>query len=160
MANVKSEVRKKTVPIMAWVSFGTAVCGGVLAAGMWIGEAMHAILSPIPWPWLPAVATLGLLVAIVRDFLMDGEPNKVAVYGAIALPSLAAGAAGKLGDSIRDWASAILGWVNSWGPEWLGTSSGVGLALAFIVTAILLAQRTVKKPGKGAGKATATATAV
>jgi hypothetical protein len=157
MANIKAQVRKRTVPLMAWISFGSAVCGGVLAVGMWIGATVDAIVSPIPWPWLPAVATLGLLVAIVRDLLIDGEPNKIAVYGAIALPSLAAGAAGKLGDSIRTWSSAILDWVNTWGPEWLGTASAPALALAFIVTAILLAQRAVKK-GKGS-KATATAEA-
>lgn len=155
MSNVKAQVRKKTVPIMAWISFGSAVCGGVLAVGMWIGSAMRAILGPIPWAWLPAVAALGLLVAIVRDFLMDGEPNKIAVYGAIALPSLAAGATGKLGDSIHDWSAAILTWVNTWGPAWLGTSSAAGLTIGFIVTAILLAQRTVKK---GKGKSTAKAT--
>lgn len=157
MANIKAQVRKRTMPIMAWVSFGSGGCGGMLATGMWIGEAVHAVLSPIPWPWLPAVATLGLLVVIVRDFLIDGEPNKIAVYGAIALPSLAASATGKLGDSIHTWTSVILDWVNSWGPQWLGTSSATALTLAFIVTAILLAQRAVKK-GKG-GKATATAEA-
>ena len=156
MSSIKAQVRKKTVPAMAWVSFGAAVLAGALAPGMWIGTVVREVLGISPWSWLPLVALLGVVTLMVRDFAIDGEPNKLAVYGAIAAPSMAVGAGGELSARIGELSSQILSACYGWLATWSGTTNATGLTMACLTVAVLLAQRTVKKSKKTAASAKAT----
>lgn len=156
MSNMKAQVRKKTQPVMAWISFGSAVLAGALAPGMWIGTVVDAVLGISPWAWLPLVVLLAVVTLMVRDFLMDGEPNRMAVAGAILAPSMAVGATGELSTRVGEASQTALSACYGWLAAWSGTTSATGLTMACLVVAVLLAQRTVRK-GKAAAKASAAA---
>jgi hypothetical protein len=150
---VVREARARGVTVLCWTSFVAAVIGGPLVAGMFLGQTLAKVLEAIPWPWMPAVALVVLVVILIRDLMVDGEPNYQAIFSLLVMPSVASAGNGKLGDKIGEWTGAVLNLIASPLREWLGTSAPVALALAVAATAILLAQRTVKKGHGGMGMA-------
>ncbi|MGW1059376.1 hypothetical protein [Micromonospora rubida] len=139
------KARSKGVTILAWASLGVALVGGTLAAGMWIGDVLDAVLNFIPWGWVPEVLLLVGVVAVGLDLFIDGVPNQVAIAGAILVPSVARATSGKLGDKVGEWTGALVGWMDKPMTEWIGTESAAGLAVAAIICSILMARRVIKK---------------
>lgn len=145
--------RSKGVRVLAWTSMGAALVGGPLIAGMFIGDAIDAVLSAIPWSWIPPVL-LGLtFVVFAVDLLVDWEPNRKAIWMLLLAPSVARATPGKLGDRIGEWSNAALDVVAQPLREWLGTGSPIALALFVGVAAVLMARRSIK--GGPAGTAVA-----
>ncbi|MFG1847752.1 hypothetical protein [Micromonospora carbonacea] len=137
--------RAKGVTILAWASLVVALVGGTLAAGMWIGDAIVAVLDFIPWGWVPEVLLFVGVVSVALDLFIDGVPNQVAIAGAILVPSIARATFGKLGDTITGWTGDLVGWMDKPMTEWIGTDSAAGLAIAAIICSILMARRVIKK---------------
>ncbi|TBL44226.1 hypothetical protein EYA84_01940 [Verrucosispora sp. SN26_14.1] len=136
--------RSKGVKVLAWTSMGTALVGGPLVAGMFLGDAIDTVLEAIPWGWIPPVVLGVLVVLLLRDMLLDWEPNRMAIWSLLLIPSVARATPGRLGDRIDEWTGAALELVAEPLRVWLGTSSPIALALFVGATAILLAQRSVK----------------
>lgn len=138
-------LQQKGVRTLAWLSLGIATIGGTAAAGTFIGDWTDAVFDWIPWEWLAPLVLAILFITTVIDLLIDLLPNKAAIYSVIAMPSVAASAPGKFGDTLGGWFDALMGWVNDTLVQWLGTDSAVGLAIACIVAAVLMARRVIKK---------------
>ncbi|MFI5833235.1 hypothetical protein ACIA5A_06110 [Micromonospora sp. NPDC051300] len=146
----KNTVRPKGIKVLAWASTAAALVGGPLVAGMFIGDTIDTVLSAIPWGWVPPVALGVLVVLLVRDLVVDWEPNRQAIWSLLLMPSVARACAGKLGDRIGEWTHAALDLIAGPLREWLGTASPIALALFVGATAVLLAQRSIKASGGGA----------
>lgn len=144
---VVQKVRAKGVTGLAWVSLVLAVAGGALAADMFIGDTLGWILDHQPIEYLPELLLVVGVVAIGLDLFMDGVPNQVAIYGALLVPSVATSTFGKLGQQVEAGSGWILDFVDENAAEWAGTNSSTGLALVFVISALLVARRVVKKGG-------------
>ncbi|MFE9955818.1 hypothetical protein [Micromonospora sp. NPDC005299] len=138
-------IQQKGVKTLAWFSLGIAAVGGTAAAGTFLGDWIEKAADKLPWHWVPVLVLLILAVTTAIDLLVDMTPNNAAVYSVIAMPSVAGAAPGKLGDTIGGWFDGLMGWVNDGLVQWLGTDSAVGLAIACIVGALLMARRVIKK---------------
>ncbi len=157
MSKAAGKVRSVMVPAMAWASFGFSVLGGALAPGMWLGDAFSSVIGVLGW--LTPLAFIVLLAFAVRDFGMDGEPNKLAVYSAMLLPSLAAATPGAIGVWIAQRCQDLVGWASAPLTEALGSGSATVLTLSLLAVSVIFAQRAVKG-GKGNKGAKVSATAV
>ncbi|MGW1057643.1 hypothetical protein [Micromonospora rubida] len=142
--------RSKGVKALAWSSMGVALVGGPLVAGMFVGDVIDTVLSAIPWNWIPPVVLGILVVLLVRDMIVDWEPNRQAIWSLLLMPSVARATPGDLGDRIGDWTGAALDLVAGPLRDELGTASPIALALFAGATAILLAQRSIKSTGGAA----------
>ncbi|MEU6204609.1 hypothetical protein ABZ814_13590 [Micromonospora musae] len=138
-------LQQKGVRTLAWLSLGIATIGGTAAAGTFIGDWTDAVFGWIPWEWLAPLVLAILFITTAIDLLIDLTPNKAAIYSVIAMPSVASAAPGKFGDTLGGWFDGLMGWVNATLVQWLGTDSAVGLAIACIVAAVLMARRVIKK---------------
>jgi hypothetical protein len=152
-AKAVQAVQDKGIQILAWSSFGFAAIGGTAASGTFVGDTIRTVLDILPWEWVPVAGLIGLAGATAVDLFMDATPNRVALYSAIAIPSVATAAPGKLGDTLTDGANTAMDWVDTSLAEWLGTQSSVGIAITCVVASLILARRVVKtsKPTASAG---------
>ncbi|MCZ7440798.1 hypothetical protein O7598_31110 [Micromonospora sp. WMMC241] len=139
------KIQSKGVRTLAWLTLGVASIGGTAAAGTFIGDWINNVFGWLPWEWMAPLILAILFITTVIDLLIDLLPNKAAVYSVIAMPSVAKAAPGKFGDTVGGWFDALMDWVNSTLIQWLGTDSAVGLAVACIVAAVLMARRVIKK---------------
>lgn len=142
--------RSKGVKALAWTSLAAAIVGGPLVAGMFIGDAVNGVLRAIPWNWIPPVLLGVLFLLLVRDMILDWEPNRQAIYSLLLMPSVARATPGKLGDRIGEWTGAALDLIADPLREYLGTASPIALALFVGLAALLLAQRSIKSSGGAA----------
>ncbi len=144
--------RQKGITGLAWASLVMAVLGSTLAAGTWMGDVVRFILGLFPWPWIPPVVVVAALVALARDLFMDGVPNKLAIAAVLLLPSIASATTGDVGAWITKYTRELLNWIDTAVglATVFGTSSSTGLAILFVVAALLLSQRTVKAPKSAA----------
>lgn len=138
-------IQQKGVKTLAWLSLGIAAVGGTAAAGTFVGDWIDNLFGLLPWHWVPVLVLLGLALTTAIDLLIDGTPNQAAIYSVIFLPSVAAAAPGELGNTIGGWFDALMGWVNDGLVQWLGTDSAVGLSIACIGGAVLMARRVIRK---------------
>jgi hypothetical protein len=147
---VKAQIRGVTVPIMAWASFGCAILAGAFAPGMWVGDTVESVGHGLGWYVL--VIFIPLLALTIRDLAMDGEPNKIAVYSAIVLPTLAGIAPGGVGKWVMDRSHDAAEWATDPIHSALGKAAPTVVTLVLLGVAIAFAQRTVKSGhlfGKG-----------
>lgn len=142
--------RSKGVKALAWTSLAAAVVGGPLVAGMFIGDAVNAVLRAIPWNWIPPVLLGVLVILLARDMVVDWEPNRQAIYSLLLMPSVARATPGDLGDRVGEWTGAALDLVAEPLRQYLGTASPIALALFVGLAALLLAQRSIKSGGGAA----------
>lgn len=143
--------RSKGVRVLAWTSMGAALVGGPLIAGMFLGDAIDAVLSAIPWSWISPVLLGVMFVVFVVDLLVDWEPNRKAVWMLLLAPSVARATPGKLGDRIGEWSGAALDVVAGPLRDWLGTASPIALSIFMALTAILMARRSIGSGNSLAG---------
>lgn len=136
--------KEKGIKALAWISFVLAAVGGAATAGTFLGDWVSGLLGFFP-DWLGILVLTGAFVAMVIDLFVDGIPNQIALYTAIALPSVARSVPGKLGDTVTDLSRQLLDSVNNALGEWLGTSSAIGMALVSIVVSLLMARRVIAK---------------
>jgi hypothetical protein len=139
------QLQQKGVRTLAWLTLGVASLGGTAAAGTFIGDWTDNVFDFLPWEWLAPLVLAILFITTVIDLLIDLMPNKAAIYSVIAMPSVAKAAPGKFGETVGGWFDALMDWVNGVLTSWLGTDSAVGLAIACIVAAVLMARRVIKK---------------
>lgn len=150
-ARIVNTVRQKGTAGLAWASWIIAAVGGTLAVDTFVGHLAVKILQAIPWGWVPAVLLAALVIGMGLDLFLDWIPNQFAVGAAMAIPSVAAAATGRLGAKVTEFSGDLLRWLDGSLTGWLGTSSSTGLAVACIVAATLMARRVVKKATGGAG---------
>ena len=141
----------KSIKALAWVSFVIAVAAGALLPGTFVGDWTRTVFGWLPWgPVIPIIVLVLGTGAAFLDCYLDLEPNQVAVYAALLLPSVASTISGGLADWVRALADTVLDAVDQWlfaaSPDGLGSSA---LAIATAATVVLMANRVVKKSRKG-----------
>lgn len=136
--------KEKGIKVLAWISYGLAVVGGAAIAATFLGGWASGIVGILPG-WVAIVLFTGAVAAMAVDLFVDGIPNQVALYTAIALPSLARSVPGKLSDTVTDLSRQALSQVNDTLGVWLGTTSALGLAVSAVVVSLLMARRVVQK---------------
>lgn len=137
----------KKVKVLAWISYILAVIGGAAITDTFIGRFVTGVVEFFP-SWLAIVAFAGGFVAMAVDLLVDGIPNRLAVYLGMVLPPVAAAVPGKLGDTVVSLSHSILAAVDGGMQSWLGVSSALGLAATSVVVSLLVARRVVAKGGR------------
>jgi hypothetical protein len=138
--------REKGRRVLAWISFGLAAIGGSALGASFVGGVIAGTVKIFP-VWVATVCFVGFAGAMCVDLFLDGEPNLVALYAAMTLPSLARAVPGKLGVSATHVAQTLLMQVNKALGEWLGTSSAIGIAVVCCVVSLLTARRVIAKEG-------------
>lgn len=136
--------KQKGIKALAWISFILAVTGGAAVAGTFLGDWVSGLIGFFPG-WIGVVILAGAFTAMAIDLFVDGIPNQVALYTAMALPSVARAVPGKLGDTVTDLSRQLLSSVNGALGVWLGTSSAIGLAITCVVVSLLMARRVIAK---------------
>jgi fructose-specific phosphotransferase system IIC component len=143
----------KSIKGLAWASFVVALADGALLPGTFVGDWVRTAFGILPNTWSVVVPVIVLIVGWVAVFLdcyLDLEPNQVAIYGALLLPTVASTISGGLADWVRSVADTVLHAIDQWlfqaAPDGLGSSA---LALAAAVAVLLMANRVVKKSRKG-----------
>ena len=142
-SNNKEQGRKA----LAWVSFVLAIAAGAAFAGTWVGGVVAGVVHFIPWPPLAAIFLAVAVVGMGLDIFNDGEPNQVALYAGMLLPSLARATSGKLSEGVTSLSQQLLSSLNPTLSSWVGTSLGIGLAIACAAVALVMARRVVAKGG-------------
>jgi len=140
-------MHQKSVKGLAWASFVIALACGALLPGTFVGEWVVTVLGWLPWgATIPVIVLIVGWVGVFLDTYLDLEPNQLAVWGALLLPSVAGAVSGGMADWTQDIADTVLEAVDqslfAAAPEGLGSTA---LALATSVAAVLMAQRVVKK---------------
>lgn len=152
---VKAQIRGFTVPVMAWASFICATLSGGFAPGMWLGHTIASVAHGMGWFIL--VVFFFFLALTVRDLAMDGEPNRVAVYSMMALPTIAASVPGAVGAWIAARSRDLVNWASEPIHAAVGDAAPTVVTLVLLAVAIAFAQRTVKSGsffGGGKGRVT------
>jgi hypothetical protein len=138
--------RERGRRILAWLSFGFAVVGGAALVGTFIGGAVVDVMGFLPG-WVRIAAFTGVFIAMGVDLLVDGEPNQVALYAAMALPSMATAVPGRLSGTVATASHQLMVQVNHGLGQWLGTVAGLGLAVTCLVVSVLIGRRVIAKGG-------------
>jgi hypothetical protein len=136
--------KEKGIKALAWISYGLAVVGGAALAATFLGGWISGLVGIFP-NWVAIVAFVGAFVAMAVDLFVDGIPNQMALYTAIALPSLARAVDGRLSDTVTQVSGQALAQVNNSLGVWLGTSSALAVAAVAVVASLLVARRVVAK---------------
>jgi hypothetical protein len=143
--NLKATIMK----ILAWVAF---VFGGLAAspliAATFVGGIVDNLLSVGP-DWLPPLTLFLLVVFIAVDLFADMIPNRMALYGAMALVSVARSVSGRLGDNVERWANEARTAIQPDLQAWLGTGSIIAMAGALAVGGWLVSRRTMAAKSTG-----------
>lgn len=132
---------------LAWIAFAFAVVAGAAFAVGGLGRFFDGMLGMFGLPWLPALMFGAGFVAMMVDLIVDQIPNQVAMWMAVALPSLAQSVDGKLSQTVQDVTGQILTQVNSGVSSWLGVSGAWGVAIVCMVVAYLMGRRVLAKGG-------------
>src|SRR5688500_17943266 len=82
--------------ILAWGSFALGIAASPLLAGTFVGGAIDNVITFGPG-WAAPVLLLLLVVGVGVDLFVDGVPNRVALYCAMAWCSVARSVDGRLG---------------------------------------------------------------
>lgn len=129
---------------LAWISFIFAIVGGAAIAATFIGDWIRSLLGMLPG-WVAALAIAAAVASMLIDIFLDGEPNQIALYSALTLPTLARATSGKLSGNVTHVSGQVAGGVNSGLSSWLGVSSTLATAVICTVIALLMARRVIRK---------------
>lgn len=139
-------LRGRGTLVLAWISWGLALGGGSAIASTFIGRLIGGFVGIFPGWVAVLLFTLGA-VGMFIDLLVDGVPNRLAIWMAIVLPSVARAVPGKLSATFTNLSSSLLSAINQWLGEWVGTTATLGVAVATVGVALLIARRVVAKGG-------------
>ncbi len=143
--------------VLAYTSFFLGMAAGSLLAGTpiaglvrWAAGLFDTVVNgllnmivPVPYGWVPLLLLAGAVVGLGMDLFHDGVPNRVALYMAMLIPSLATAVPGGLGQAAQEWWGRVLSWMDGPLGQALGTTTGLGLAATAAVVAWLVARRTM-----------------
>jgi hypothetical protein len=136
---------------LAWASWALSHVGGWALVATFLGHWIAAIVGVLPDAVAPTVFLIGAFWMLL-DVLLDGEPNRPAVWLAILLPSVAEAVHGRLGTAIHDWGSDLNRQASATLGDFIGAGSLTTVAIVAISLALILARRVVKKKTKTAVK--------
>jgi hypothetical protein len=136
--------KEKGRKVLAWVSFVFALVGGTAAAATFLGGWIRELLGAMP-PWVSALLIVAAVVSMAMDIFNDSEPNQLALYCALALPSLARASSGKLSATVTQVSGQVTGSVNGGLSAWLGVTSELAVAIICATIALLMARRVIRK---------------
>lgn len=144
-------VHAKSIKGLAWASFVIAVADGALLPSTFVGDFTRQVFSWLPWgPVIPIIVLIIGFVAAFLDCYLDLEPNQVAVYAALMLPTVASTLSGGLADWVRDISRTALNAIDQW--LFQAVPNGVGsqfLAVAIAFAVLMMASRVVNKSRRG-----------
>lgn len=141
--------KRRGITALAWSNFAVGATGGALIAGSYAGKLIRGIFAAVPLSWLASVAVFVGVLSIAIDIFIDGTPNQVAIWGALAIPSVATASPGSLGNSITTATQTLLDVIGGWLAPVIGTGAGTGLAVAATAAALLMMRRVNAKAGGG-----------
>ncbi|MGI5236468.1 hypothetical protein [Dactylosporangium sp. CA-139066] len=141
-------INDKGIVYLGWTSLALAVIGGCAMTASFLGHWIAAIVGVGP-DWLAPLLGVVLGVAAILDILLDGTPNRPAIWTAILLPSIAQSINGKGGQTIQQWAADLNAYSSAKLGEWLGQGSLTALALIATGVALVLARRVIAKTRAG-----------
>lgn len=141
--------KSMAMKVLAWVAF---VFGGLAAspllAATFVGGIIDNLLSVGP-NWLAPAAAFLTVVFIAIDLIADGVPNRLALYCAMLLSSVARSMDGKLGDNIESAANQLRDQVAPGLEDWMGTGSIIAMAIALAGSGWLISRRTMAAKSSG-----------
>lgn len=148
-------VHTKSIKGLAWASFVFAFAVGAMMPDTFLGNWIRKAIGWLPEDYgIEQIAVVVVLVigwiAVILDVYVDIEPNQVAVYGAMLLPTVATALSGGFVDWIEDLSNWFLGLVDQM--LFAANPNGIGPEVLTITAAIavgMTAQRVVKKSRKG-----------
>lgn len=141
-----SALHQRGIVALAWISYLLAVVAGAALVDTWVGGIVTWAVGVFP----VAVAALALVagtVAMLIDLLVDRIPNRLAVWMALVLPSVAAAVDGRLATTVTSISRALLEQVGAGLGTWIGDASSLGVALGAAVASLLVARRVIAKGG-------------
>lgn len=130
--------------VLSWISLGAGLIGGSALAATFVGALIAGFVGLFP-AWIASGLFAVGLIALVLDCALDRTPNRLAIWMAILLPSIARAIDGKLGQAVRDLAGRVSDAANAQIGAWLGDSSVVAIAAFGVAVALLVAKRVVRK---------------
>jgi small neutral amino acid transporter SnatA (MarC family) len=136
--------KEKGRKALAWISFGFALVAGTAMAASPVGGWIRSLLGMAPG-WVAALLLAAAVVSMAVDVFVDGEPNQLALYCILALPTLARATTGKLSANVTQASSSATASVNGGVHSWLGVSSTLGTFVICTVIALLMARRVIRK---------------
>ena len=131
---------------LAWAAFVLAIIGGVTATASWVGALVAAVVG-IFWWWMPFVLVTVLGLVVVGDVIVDGIPNRTAIYGVMVWPSCVVAVQGRLGETVRGWVTDLNRWLDAEIAEWItdvprGSAALLtGISVAAIAFAVVYTRR-------------------
>lgn len=140
-------LKAKATKGLAWTSFGLAAFGGVMATLTIVGEWITDIIGFLP-TGIAVITLVALVVMIGADLFADGEPNHMALYAVMAVPTVALSVDGKLADKVHAWGDQLTSHTEKSLTSWLGTSSPWVLAACAVAASLLMARRVVTRGGR------------
>jgi len=143
----KESKKEKVRLVLSWVAYGFALAGGAAIAATFVGDVLAGLVGLFPG-WVAIIVFVAGIIATGIDLFLDSEPNKVALYVAMVLPSVARAVPGKLSDAVTSALNHALSQVTNALGAWLGAGSAFGFAVTLIAVALLMARRTVVNDGR------------
>ena len=141
---------------MSWAGYLFAWLAGSAMPATFLGTWIAWGLGHLP-AWVGGVIVLAGVLTTIRDIGMDWEPNRAAAMVAVFIPSVAAGVsiavaghsnkAAHLSAWIKGLASSILGLLGPTFGSLIGTVGALGILVGAVVSAWILASRTMGKAG-------------
>lgn len=135
---------EKGILTLAWISQILAVAGGVGVAATFLGDWISGLIGFFP-DWLGPLLLFAAVVAWILDLLVDGIPNRLAIWCALLIPTLARSVNGTLGQRVTEISGRLADTINAELGAWLGTTSVLSIALAASLAALLVARRVISK---------------
>jgi hypothetical protein len=154
VSKLKLKTGEGTRNVLAWGAFVLAILGGVAATACWVGAPVIFVVG-IFWWWMPFVLVVVVGLVVVGDVLVDGIPNRSAIYGAMVWPSLVASVQGKLGETFRGWITSLNTWLDDTIAEWITDAPRGSAALMTVISVAAIAFAVVYTNRYAAKKAAA-----
>lgn len=144
----KGVVSGKGKTVLGWISYGSGAIGGSALAATFVGTIFGWFGSLGAWAQGAATISMVLLfAAMVIDLLIDGTPNRLAIWAVILLPSLAQAVGGAFAAGLRQAGDRLTAEITARTAGWFGQSSVFVIAVLGIAISLLVARRVVKKGG-------------
>lgn len=149
MGRIKGSLSDLPRFVLAWISQVLAFLGGAFAVATFLGDALDTALGWIPWEWVPAALLFGITLGVLLDLLWDALPERIALWGAFAAPSVAAAVPGKFGETVQGWGDDLKGALEDGFVDWFGDQPAIGLTVICLIGVVLGAKYALPKQSGG-----------